>query len=340
MKPKYIIITIILLFAGTQSTNSQTLITETDTINLSKDSVILTVNAYRGQIQWQQSTDSVTWQDILNETLDSLLLPEIDSSGYYRAKIIDGTCNSVYSDILQIVFGNAPQITTHAVSNITSSSAICEGEIIDDGHQKILEKGVVWSINPEPTLLQYKTVTKAADHVFQVLLVGLEPNRSYYIRPFCTNLSGTAYGEEKIITTYNSNQGCDDESDCCSLKYAHLAIASLDYTNDKYRLLHDFLFELDRKYAYHVFTRNPEDFLMWCEMVEPENITSWHALIGATHETNHMINSDLRLDEPYLKEKYLSFDNIYETELSVNQTANLQYCRGSNSRKPEEPCQI
>jgi hypothetical protein len=106
------------------------------------------------------------------------------------------------------------------------------------------------------------------------------------------------------------------------LKYAHLAIASLDYNNEKYRALHDFLFELDRKYAYHVFTRNPQDFLMWCEMIDPIDITSWDALGGAVHETNHMINSDLMFCDPFLNEKYLSFDNVYTTELSIGQTAN------------------
>jgi len=322
MKTLYSIILFCSIFIYPQSAFSQILITKNDTIQLLQDSAILTVNDYRGQIQWQQSADSVSWQDILNAQQENLLLTGIDSSGYYRAKITEGTCNPAYSDVLRIVFGETPKVATMFVLNITSSSAICEGEIVDSGSQLVTEKGVVWGTDPNPTIKQNKIIADNTELEFQVILEELESYKTYYIRTFATNLSGTSYGEEKIFTTYNTNQGWDDDSDCCRLKYAHLAIESVDYTNDKYRLLHDFLFELDRKYAYHVFTRNPGDFLMWCEMVEPENITSRHALIGATHETNHMINSDLRRCSPYLNQKYLSFDNIYETELSVGKTAN------------------
>lgn len=299
------------------------LISNGDTIQEIKIPVILKINNNRGLIQWQQSVDSIFWVDIKHANFDSLLIMNIDSTGYYRAKITDGTCYPVYSDILFVVDGDIPKILTKSLINITSSSAFCNGQIIDNGNQEIIEKGFVWDTNPNPTISNNKVIVTKTGDEFEASIVGLEKSKTYYIRAYCSNIMGVAYGEEKIFSTYSENLACQDVQDCCTMKYAHIAIEFVDYTDVKFKLLHDFLFELDRKYAYHVFTRNPHDFLMWCQMINTEDITSWDALGGAVHETNHMINSDLIKCNPALKQKYLSFDNIYETNLSFGQTANI-----------------
>lgn len=66
--------------------------------NAECDSVRLSIsNYYGGDIQWQYSDDSLTWNDINNAT-DSLLLIPGNEQVYYRAKITEGTCDSYYSD--------------------------------------------------------------------------------------------------------------------------------------------------------------------------------------------------------------------------------------------------
>lgn len=67
-----------------------------DSISLENDSVMLFIDNYRGIIDWQASSDLVNWVS-LNKSNDTLAL-RIDSSAYYRARIIEGSCSPVMSD--------------------------------------------------------------------------------------------------------------------------------------------------------------------------------------------------------------------------------------------------
>lgn len=69
------------------------------------DSVCLTVSA-RGNIQWQNSTNGISWSNIPGETGDTLCMTATQA-GWYRAEIVEGTCNPVYSDTSIISLANA-----------------------------------------------------------------------------------------------------------------------------------------------------------------------------------------------------------------------------------------
>jgi len=56
---------------------------------------------YRGTIIWQKSLDSIIWNDISGATNDSLDITAIITANY-RAKITDGTCQPVYSEVRHI----------------------------------------------------------------------------------------------------------------------------------------------------------------------------------------------------------------------------------------------
>lgn len=105
MKFKNIFLTIvsIVLFMISLNLNGQVLYTKTDTFQLEQDSVILKVNDFRGNIQWQFSKDMQSWNDIELGYADSLFIQSIDSSGFYRAKVTDGYCEPVFSDSTYIL---------------------------------------------------------------------------------------------------------------------------------------------------------------------------------------------------------------------------------------------
>jgi uncharacterized protein (TIGR02145 family) len=57
--------------------------------------------SYRGIIIWQKSLDSITWSDIPGATKDSLDVT-VTSAIYFQAKITEGTCQPVYSNVRYI----------------------------------------------------------------------------------------------------------------------------------------------------------------------------------------------------------------------------------------------
>ncbi|MBN2350456.1 MAG: hypothetical protein JXJ22_16590 [Bacteroidales bacterium] len=66
------------------------------------DSVIIKLDDnYRGSMQWEYSKDFINWSDIESNYGDSLVV-RYDSNAYFRAKIIEGTCDPIYSDTLLV----------------------------------------------------------------------------------------------------------------------------------------------------------------------------------------------------------------------------------------------
>ena len=60
-----------------------------DTLNLSVEA--------RGDIQWQQSADSLAWWDVAGQNTAKLSLIA-EKSAWYRARIQEGTCDPIHSD--------------------------------------------------------------------------------------------------------------------------------------------------------------------------------------------------------------------------------------------------
>jgi uncharacterized protein (TIGR02145 family) len=77
------------------------MITRTDTTILKSDSVYLSVGDYRGQVQWQSSSDSLLWLDIAGANTDTLKVL-VDSSAVYRAMISENSCDPIYSDTVYL----------------------------------------------------------------------------------------------------------------------------------------------------------------------------------------------------------------------------------------------
>jgi len=66
------------------------------------DVVGLIANPFSGNLQWQQSTDSINWSDIPDATSPSLAIV-FWSNKFYRAKITNSGCLPSYSAVKQII---------------------------------------------------------------------------------------------------------------------------------------------------------------------------------------------------------------------------------------------
>ena len=94
-----------------------------------------------------------------------------------------------------------PTVVTAIVSEITSSSAKSGGEVTNNGGAVIIERGICWSINENPTLSDSHKSAGSGVGNYTAVMSGLEANTTYHIRAYATNTIGTAYGLDKEFTT-------------------------------------------------------------------------------------------------------------------------------------------
>ncbi len=96
-----------------------------------------------------------------------------------------------------------PQVTTIEPNNISDSEATSGGEVTDEANYPVTEKGIVWSISPNPTITNNDgiTVDGSGMGAFSSQLTNLYPNTQYYVRAYATNIETTSYGDEFTLTT-------------------------------------------------------------------------------------------------------------------------------------------
>ena len=131
-----------------------------------------------------------------------------DTKYYFRA-YAENNVGIVYSE-KELTFTTAglptlPSVTSGAVTEITSTTAVAKGNITSLGNVgKVTAYGHVWSKTAEPTLQtgKYTNLGEATETMaFTSEITGLESHTIYYIRAYATNEKGTAYGEENVFTT-------------------------------------------------------------------------------------------------------------------------------------------
>ncbi len=94
-----------------------------------------------------------------------------------------------------------PTVTTSDVTNITSNSATCGGNVTSDGNGTVTARGVCWSTSQNPTINNNRSIDGIGTGNFTSNLSNLVPQTTYYVRAYATNEAGTSYGEVKSFTT-------------------------------------------------------------------------------------------------------------------------------------------
>ena len=110
-----------------------------------------------------------------------------------------------------IVYGNelvfdtrTISLTTSSITGITTSTAICGGNITDDWGETITARGVCWSTFSNPTIYNDHTSDGTGTGEFSSSLSGLMSNTTYYVKAYATCESGTVYGDKKTFVTLPS----------------------------------------------------------------------------------------------------------------------------------------
>jgi uncharacterized protein (TIGR02145 family) len=161
----------------------------------------------------------VCWSTSPNPTI-TLTSKTVDGTGTgsFSSNITDLTPNTTYyirayaSNSLGTSYGaqqtfttlpvTVATIITASVSSITTTSASCGGNIIDDGGSSVFFRGVCWSTSQNPTVdLSTKTADGTGAGTFTSTITDLTANTTYYVRAYAINSVGTSYGAQQTFTT-------------------------------------------------------------------------------------------------------------------------------------------
>ena len=89
-------------------------------------------------------------------------------------------------------------VTVDEVSDITINTAVCGGNVVDDGFAEVDERGICYSTHHEPTVFDYKVSGGAGLGLFQCRMSGLEMLTTYYVRAYAHNSEGYAYSDVEV----------------------------------------------------------------------------------------------------------------------------------------------
>ncbi|MBK6965358.1 MAG: hypothetical protein IPH20_15865 [Bacteroidales bacterium] len=105
-----------------------------------------------------------------------------------------------------------PTVNTAMVTNITTTTGICGGNVTSEGSSMVSARGVCWSNSPNPLATGNHTTDGNGTGSFISNLFGLIPGTLYYVRAYATNGAGTAYGNniEFFTSLFTPGNGVTD----------------------------------------------------------------------------------------------------------------------------------
>jgi hypothetical protein len=109
-------------------------------------------------------------------------------------------------DNIEIFEPSAPIIAAGISTNITTSQATLNGNVLDDGGSPVTSSGVVYAATPAPIIGGPGVVDSTTNPVitqgpFSIDITGLALSTTYYYRAYATNAVGTSYSADSVFTT-------------------------------------------------------------------------------------------------------------------------------------------
>lgn len=161
----------------------------------------------------------VCWNVSANPTISNSRTIEGGNTGSYISALTSLSPNTKYyvrayaTNSAGTGYGNevnfttsqmaAATITTTAITEIATTTAVSGGNISSDGGSSVTVRGVCWSMSANPVITGLHTSDGSGSGSFISALSGLSPNTTYYVRAYAVNSVGTVYGNE---VTFKTNQ--------------------------------------------------------------------------------------------------------------------------------------
>lgn len=94
-----------------------------------------------------------------------------------------------------------PLVTTITPYEITQSSFSISGNVLSDGGAAVTERGFCYAETPLPDITKSKVVSGFGTGSFSAVILGLQPNKTYYVRAYAINASSQGYGTQMTVVT-------------------------------------------------------------------------------------------------------------------------------------------
>lgn len=121
---------------------------------------------------------------------------------YYAKAYVINSAGTIYGEEYEFTTkAILPTVTTAAVTDVSFTTALSGGEVTSDGGAAVSSRGVCYSTDPNPTILNGKTIDGDGLGAFVSNLSGLTHNTTYYLRAYAVNGIGASYGAEVQFTT-------------------------------------------------------------------------------------------------------------------------------------------
>jgi hypothetical protein len=121
----------------------------------------------------------------------------------------DTTTNSTNPPPVTLGAPVLPDSSLTRIYNVDSTSADADVAWISGPQvSPITSRGIVWNTSPNPTV-DLSTKTDIGDNIggYSMVMTGLLPKTTYYVREYATNANGTTYGVQKSFTTIDIFEG-------------------------------------------------------------------------------------------------------------------------------------
>ena len=160
---------------------------------------------------WDTSADPTTADSKTMEGAKSVLgfffsqLTSLSAGTLYhvRAYATNSTGTGYGTDVtFTTLVAGVPIVTTQPTTDVFSTTATGNGNIVDLGGAAVTQHGHCWSTTANPTTADSKTTNGTGSvGAFNSNITGLTAGTAYYVRAYATNSLGTAYGNNDLINS-------------------------------------------------------------------------------------------------------------------------------------------
>lgn len=97
--------------------------------------------------------------------------------------------------------GNYITLSTETITDIKGTEATTGARFSYYGDSNIIDKGICWSLTPNPDTLSFRQSKGKGIGNFNYIITNLQPKNTYYTRAYAINKKGIYYGNELTFTT-------------------------------------------------------------------------------------------------------------------------------------------
>lgn len=128
------------------------------------------------------------------------------STQYYGRSYVKAGGQIYYGNVISFITKALPTdgwCVIDATKDISVTTASAVMQIADDGNNEILEYGICYNTEGEPTLDDNVVKAPAGGAGFTAKLSDLQQGTTYYVRPYFITSRGVVYGETRTFETLN-----------------------------------------------------------------------------------------------------------------------------------------